>query len=162
MAIHRRWREVLIWVGAVTFVLFLAVHFMLVLDDPNGFRSLEEVSAVGHLRTITTLQSDYAAAHPAQGFACHLPLLKPAASSADDVYTDSFLSSGDHLGYRFALSACQPGQDRVVRRYRVTAVPAEPGKSGVRAFCTDQTGALWYDAKGSAENCLAARRAIGS
>jgi hypothetical protein len=48
----------------------------------------------------------------------------------------------------------------LVMRYRAIAVPLEPGKSGVRAFCTDQTGALWYDPSGSPENCLATRRTI--
>jgi hypothetical protein len=151
-------RDLLIAVVVVFSILLLAAIFIPTLDGPNSHRAANESVAVGKLRRITTLQSDYAASHPTKGFACRLPLLKPTAPTADDY--DSFLLSVDHVGYRIALTGCEPEADGVVTRYRVTAVPLKPGKSGVRAFCTDQTGALWYDANGSAENCLAVRRAI--
>jgi hypothetical protein len=70
------------------------------------------------------------------------------------------LLTGEHVGYRIAFVGCEPEPNGVVTRYRIAAVPLEPGKSGVQAFCIDETGSLWYDASGSAENCLASRRTI--
>jgi hypothetical protein len=151
-------RDLLIVVAVVFSILLLAAIFIPTLDGPNGRLAARESVAVGKLRRITTLQNDYAASHPTAGFACRLPLLKSTASTVGDY--DSFLLSVDHVGYRIALTGCEPEADGIVTRYQVTAVPLEPAKSGVRAFCTDQTGGLWYDAKGSAENCLAVRRTI--
>ncbi len=64
------------------------------------------------------------------------------------------------MGYRIMFAGCGPEANGVVTRYRIAAVPLEPRKSGVRAFCTDETGALWFDASGSADNCLVSRRTI--
>ena len=41
----------------------------------------------------------------------------------------------------------------VVVRYKATAVPVLPGKTGVRAFCTDQTGELRFGVNDSPETC---------
>jgi len=153
-------RNLLISVVVLILVLCLAVLFIPMLDGPNMRRNAREAVAVGKLHRITTLQNDYAASHPTQGFACQLPLLKRTTPAKDEYDPDAFLLSGDHAGYRIALTDCEPEPGGVVTRYRVTAVPLEPGKSGVRAFCTDQTGVLWYDANGSAENCLVLHRTI--
>ena len=40
-------------------------------------------------------------------------------------------------------------------KFSVAAAPIEPGRSGFRAFCTDDSGVLWYDKDGSAADCLA-------
>lgn len=153
-------RNLLISIGAILFLLFLAALFIPTLDGPNGRRAAREANAVGKLRRITTLQNDYAVSHPTAGFACHLSPLKPTAASNENYDSDAFLLSADHDGCRIEFTSCGPETDGVVTSYRVTAVPLEPGKSGIRAFCTDQTGALWYDASGSPEKCLSARREI--
>jgi hypothetical protein len=38
--------------------------------------------------------------------------------------------------------------------YRIAEVSVTPGKSGVRAFCMDETGSLWFDRDGSADKGL--------
>jgi hypothetical protein len=158
---HRNlWRDLLISVAAIFFILFLAVLFIPTLDGPNSHRAAREAVAVGKLRRIVTLQNDYAISHPNNGFACQLALLRPTEARREDYDSDAFLLAEDRAGYRIALIGCESKPNGVITRYRVTAVPLEPGKSGVRAFCTDQTGALWYDASGSAEDCLALRRTI--
>jgi len=144
----------------VILILCLAALFIPTLDGPNSRRTANEAVTVGNLRRITTLQNDYAASHPTKGFACQLPLLKPSAPSRDAFDSDAFWLSGERVGYRIAFAGCEPEPNSVVTRYRITAVPLEPRKSGVRAFCTDETGALWFDASGSVENCLASRRTI--
>jgi len=128
--------------------------------DINGRRRANEAITVGYIRRITTLQKDYAASHPTKGFACSLPILKPTASDADDHGLDAALLSGEHFGYRITLSGCEPESSGLVTHYRITAVPLEPGKSGVRAFCTDQIGPIRYDESGSGENCSTSRRTL--
>ena len=154
------WRDLLIAVAGFILILCLAALLIPGLDGPNSRRAANEAATVGHLHRITTLQDNYAASHPSKGFACQLSLLKPTAANTDDYDSDAFLLSGKGVSYRIAFAGCAPEPNGVVTRYRITAAPLEPGKSGVRAFCTDETGALWFDASGSAENCLASRRTI--
>jgi hypothetical protein len=154
------WRNLLISVVVIVCILSLAALFIPTLDGPNSHRAAREAVAVGKVHRITTLQKDYAGSHPTEGFACQLPLLKPTSPTRDAYDADTFLLLKDHAGYRIAITGCKPEPDGVVRSYQITAVPLEPGKSGVRAFCSDQTGALWYDASGSAGSCLTLHRAI--
>ena len=155
----RFWRIILISIGVGIVLLFLAALLIPTLDGPNSNRTAREAVAVGSLYRITALQNEYAAAHPAMGFACQLPSLKPSSYAKGDKQLDDLLS-GDHAGYKISLTGCAPELGGVVTQYRVTAVPLEPGKSGVRAFCADQTGVPWYDANGAADKCLAVRRKI--
>jgi hypothetical protein len=154
------WRILLISAAVVICVLFLAALFIWTLDGPNRRRRANEAVAAGSLRRITALQYEYAASHSTKGFACQLPLLKAGAHNNEGYDSDALLLTGEHVGYRIAFVGCEPEPNGVVTRYRIAAVPLEPGKSGVQAFCIDETGSLWYDASGSAENCLASRRTI--
>ena len=154
------WRILLISAAVVICVLFLAALSIWTLGGPNRRRRANEAVAVGSLRRLTALQYEYAASHSTKGFACQLPLLKSGARYNEDYDSDALLLTGEYVGYRIAFVACEPEPNGVVTRYRIAAVPLKPGKSGVRAFCIDETGSLWYDASGSAENCLASRRTI--
>jgi hypothetical protein len=154
------WRNLAIPFLVTIGVLSLAVLLVPTLDGPNKHRTLREVTAVGNLRRLATLQGSYSASHPDKGFSCQLSLLKSPKPASGDYDPKEFLLSETYAGYRITLPGCEPGPNGLVTRYRAIAVSLEPGKSGVRAFCTDQTGTLWYDAGGSPENCLAAGRKI--
>jgi hypothetical protein len=156
----RRWQRDFFAALAVIAVLCVAAFFIPVLDGPNSRRTAREAIAVGKLRRLADLQNRFAAAHPEKGFTCQLPLLKSTAPFPSDYDSDRFLLLDIHLGYRIKIDGCEPNQQGLITRYWATAVPVEPGKSGVRAFCTDESGALWYDNGGSADNCLARRRPI--
>jgi hypothetical protein len=80
-----------------------------------------------------------------------LSLLKQTVSGKDGYDVDAFLLSETQAGYRITFAGCEAEPNGVVQRYQIVTVPVEPGKSGVRAFCSDETGALWFDADGSAE-----------
>jgi hypothetical protein len=153
-------RNILFSIVIIACLLSLVALFIPTLDGPNSRRAARESVAVGNVRRITTLQRDYADSHPTEGFACRLPLLKPESRDGNNYDAGAFLLSEDYAGYRIAIVGCKPEQNGLVSIYQIAAVPLEPGKSGVRAFCSDQTGALWYDASGSAENCLALHRTI--
>jgi hypothetical protein len=154
-------RSVFTGVGVAALLLVAAAVFMPVFDGPGSRQRAKESAAVGNLHQVTTLQTQYAAAHAA-GFACRLPELKSPSLPNNNDSVDEFLVADSYAGYKFTLSECAADPDGPVRRYRVTAVPLaiRPDKSGGRAFCTDQSGQIWYDPNGSAENCLASRLPI--
>ena len=86
------------------------------------------------------LETRYATAHPSKGFTCDFALLKTEVPSNRDPTHDGFLFSDSFEGYKFSLTGCEADPEGVVVRYKAAAVPVLPGKTGVRAFCTDQTG----------------------
>lgn len=156
----RRWQKLFAPVLVVVAILSVAAYFMPVLDGPNSGRAAREATAVGNIRKLADLQNRFSAAHPGKGFTCQLSLLKSTTPSTGDYDPERFLLLDTHSGYRIKLDGCDPDTKGLVSHYRATAVPVEPGKSGVRAFCADQSGALWYDNGGSADNCLARREPI--
>jgi len=106
-----------------------------------------ESSAVASIRTINTAEISYSGEHPAAGYTCALSDLGQ--------YLSGDLASGQKSGYKFELSACSAGQEGVAgAKYQVVAYPANLNQTGVRAFCSDESGLLRVDAGGSAQNCL--------
>ena len=151
-------RKVIMGLAAAFLLSFLLVfafspHFH---DSQAGVRQ-NESAAVGSLRKIHGLESKYAAAHPNEGFACQLQRLR----SVEDVTTDydptKTLLSGEWSGYKFVLAGCTPTEKGIVIRFQITAVPLARGLTGVRAFCTDESGTLFYADNGSATECLSSR-----
>lgn len=112
----------------------------------------DEASAMESLRTVWDLESQYAAAHPSKGFTCDFAQLKTITPSNGQVHVE-FPFSESFEGYKFALGGCKADSKGVVVRYKATAVPLIPGKTGFRAFCKDQTGELLSGNDGTAESC---------
>jgi len=132
-----------------------------VLDGPNSRLAAREAASVGTLRSIVKLQGSYAVTHPTIGFACELSRLTSEAPVKNDyVIQGDFLMSGERVGYKFAIADCRADPSGVATYYQITAVPREPGESGIRTFCTDESGQLWYDSVGLSVNCLASRRQL--
>lgn len=153
----------LLWViGGLVLATGLCVLLVPTLAAPHSRLIANEASAASRLRTVITLQDEYTVAHAYVGFACELPLLKPIGQRKFPKYSFEFLTTGVQSGYRFALVSCRPDANRPKARYQVIAVPVEQGTTGVRAFCADETGVIWYDLEGSATNCLASRKVLQS
>jgi type IV pilus assembly protein PilA len=120
-----------------------------------------EDSAIQSVRTIVQAQMMYASTYPANGYACDLKALGGAAGSgtptpmAAQLLDNDLASSGHKSGYNFAISDCVKvtvnAADRITG-YVLTAVPASPGKTGNRGFCTDESGQIKFDPTGGA-NC---------
>jgi hypothetical protein len=154
-----RFRLVMV-LGAALAVIVIAALSVPELDVHRR-QVMNEVVTVTRLRRLNQLQNSYAASHPAKGFACQLPELKPATLAGDTYKPDELLfDTGSQSGYKFTLTACRTDSNGVVTQYQFTAVPLQPGITGFRVFCADHTGAMWYDSEGSAENCLAARKPL--
>ena len=119
-----------------------------------------EATAVSSLRKIHELENAYAAAHPDKGFACQLNQLRPAENTSSVYGNPMNLVAGEWIGYKFEIVGCTPEKNGVSAHYQVTAVPLRPWATGVRAFCTDQSGSVYYDHNGSASECLAIKQLL--
>jgi len=146
-------------------IVFMALFAVLLLFSPSFHDkhfgvAQNESAAVGGLRKLNTLESQYAGAHPNKGFACELPLLR-LSEKRDNAYDPiAALLAGDWSGYKFAVVGCVADAEGIVTHYSITAVPTSPGRTGIRAFCSDQSGQLFYDNEASASQCMAARHGL--
>ena len=122
-----------------------------------------ESSAVGSIRSVNTVEVVYSSTYPQIGFTCTLTDFsppangqKPSPKAANMLATN--LTSGTKNGYKFTLTC--PAQSKPQRTYQLTAVPVMPGKSGTRAFCTDQTTVIRFSADGQGASCMASGKPI--
>ena len=145
---------------ALIFLFAVLTFFSSSFHDKHFGLAQNESAAMGSLRKVNALESRYAAAHASKGFACELPLLQPTEETKVTFDPIATLLSGEWSGYKFAVVGCVPETSGVVTRYRLTAVLTHPGVTGVRSFCTDESGILFYDLKGSPSQCLASRQTL--
>ncbi len=150
--------------GFTLIELMVVVAIILIISAiaiPNLLRarvSANEASAVGSLRAINTAEVSYESTYPAYGFACTLDALGPAANGTTDAAHAGLLDSTlatTHAksGYVFAISNCTAGGsgNAPAERYSVVATPQSLNKTGIRSFCSDESGVLRYAPEGS--NC---------
>jgi type IV pilus assembly protein PilA len=120
-----------------------------------------DLSAVQSIRAIQQAEIQYSSNYPSNGFACTLPALggdpnsgAPSSTGAQILQGD--LTSGFKSGYIFTIACKDKVTVNSVDRYNsyvVTAVPQTVGKTGDRAFCSDQSGAIKFDPAGGS-NCI--------
>jgi len=139
--------ELLIVVAIILIIAAIAI--------PNLLRSrmaANEASAVGSLRTIDTAEMTYSTTYPSIGYA-NLSSLGGAApctsaSSTSSCLIDDVLSTvGTKSGYGFTINNLTGAP--VIVTYTSTALPSVVGQSGQRAFCSDQSGVIRYNATGT-------------
>lgn len=147
---RKRWKVLYF---LLAFLSLLTVAALLFPEINDGRSVANEASAASTIRYIAQLQREYSSAHPKIGFTCELALLQPAGKTQD-----ASLANGTRAGYKFELVNCDA--KGIVRHYQVVATPLAPGVTGVRAFCGDETGEIWYDPEGSATKCLASRQEL--
>lgn len=163
---RRSWRKELLaaFLLAILVLVVLAL-FVPVLDGPHRRQYANEAATASKLRWLNEAQKAYAAGH-ASGFACQLRQLRPSGPARLDSFgypydENEHLTSDESSGYLFTISACQADAGGRVNRYQITATPKEPGKTGFKAFCADESGVTWLNDNGSAARCLLERRPIG-
>ena len=141
-------------IAMIPFILIIAA-----IAIPNLLRAriaANESSAVAAIRTLNTAEISYQSEYPKVGFACNLPALGghgPSAPSADHAQLiDERLASGWKNGYGFEIRNCI--YDAVDgNKYQVVAYPTVRNQTGVRIFCSDESGVIKVGE--SAEECLA-------
>jgi type IV pilus assembly protein PilA len=143
--------ELLIVVAIILIIAAIAI--------PNLLRSrmaANEASAVGSLRTIDTAEMTFSTTYPSVGYG-NLASLGGAATTCatptgatsttacliDDVLANTAVKSG----YNFTATA---GATVPSVTYTSLALPSVLGQSGQRAFCSDQSGVIRYNAGGTA------------
>jgi type IV pilus assembly protein PilA len=154
--------ELLIVVAIILIIAAIAI--------PNLLRSrmaANEASAVGSIRTMNTAAISFYSTY-GDGFPPDITSIGTtgagAATCKNAQLIDSVLTAGTKSGYTFKLLpgavpvtttpvGCTTGnQDG----YGVIATPAVVGTSGQRAFCSDASGVIRYDATGAAFTVTAA------
>ena len=141
--------ELLIVVAIILIIAAIAI--------PNLVRSrmaANEASAVYSVRSINTAQISYISTYPTVGYADDLSKLGPPAGSTPADSTRSGLLSDvlgclsqpcSKSGYKFEITGAS---GTPVSVYTVTAVPAAPGSSGVRGFCSQENAQVKFDPAG--------------
>ena len=109
--------------------------------------------AIERTNDLNLAEHNYAVRYPGSGYACSLGDLGKQG------LVDERLGAGTLSGYHFEIR-CPQTNDQLPTGYAITALPVEPGRTGTYAFCTDQSGEIWYSEKGSASDCLAVRKPI--
>jgi hypothetical protein len=116
--------------------------------------TLNHHRAVQSIRDLNSAEHTYALQHSKTEFACRLSELGEQGVGPPAGLIDRVLASGTKSSYRFDLR-CSQGESEKATAYTITALPTTPPTTGAYAFCTDQSGEIWYSANGSASDCLA-------
>jgi type IV pilus assembly protein PilA len=143
--------ELLIVVAIILIIAAIAIPHLM-----RSRMAANESSAVGSLRTVNTAEVVYATTYPSTGFTALASLGGSAATCAvatgptstgacliDDVLASTAVKSG----YAFGVVT---GSGTPAVTYTSTALPRVAGKSGQRAFCSDQSGVVRYNGGGTA------------
>jgi type IV pilus assembly protein PilA len=130
--------------GAFAFLPFILIIAAIAI--PNLLRAriaANEASSLASIRTIHAAEVAYLSAYPATGFACSLASLGgsgPSPSAEHALLIDDQLASGQKSGYRFAMENCVNTETE--HKFQVVAYPFAPNQTGVRTFCTDESGVI--------------------
>lgn len=109
-----------------------------------------EASAVASIRRLNIAEFRYAQSHRGDGFTCDL------ATLASSGLIDTQLSRGERAGYILGLQNCAAkNASGPSVGYQVIARPVRANSTGVRAFCSDESGVIRADSGGSSEACVA-------
>ena len=140
---------VLGYAGVAFIPLILIIAAIAIPNLLHARMAANEASAVANVRTLGIVETSYSGNHTATGFTCSLSDL------AQDRLISSELASGSSRGYNFELSNCRPATDGGANiKFQVVASPQTADRSGVRAFCSDESGVIKVDSSGSAKDCL--------
>ena len=104
-------------------------------------------SAIERVRTVVSAESEFAKNNPSVGYACTLSQLP------DDDGTLRRVKTGEDNGYVFEISGSEhPISGTPNLKYWITARPL---RTGLPAFCSDQSAVLRIDQSGSVQKCEA-------
>ena len=133
------------WIAILPILLIIAA-----IAIPNLLHAriqANELGAMTQVRILVTAETAYAASHPETGFTCSLSEL----GTTEKV---SGLVNGQHHGYQFELQNCRPGAAGANEGFQVLAYPLVPNQTGVRSFCSDESGLVKAIKGASTESCI--------
>src|SRR5260370_19279612 len=138
------WIELLVVIVVVLVLAVLLAHTLL-----HSIAPANEFSAISTVRSIESDQLKYAQTYPALGFADNVAKLGPPPPGAQpnsnhanllDPVTACASQPCARSGYLFAVDQTS---GTPVTSFRITAVPAVPGKTRRRGFFGTRFGSLW-------------------
>lgn len=153
--------------GYAVIALIPVILIVAAIAIPNLLRAriaANEALAVHSVREIHAAEVTYYLANPGTGYTCSLSDLarnEQAASMTKARLIDGRLASGTKSGYQFVVQSCQR-PEKGEGKYQVVAYPVSRNQTGVRAFCSDETGVIKFDASGSPDDCLASGELLRS
>lgn len=134
--------ELLIVVAVILVIAAIAI--------PNFMRSriaANEASAVYAIRSITTAQTTYKITYPEVGYASEIAKLGPTNTPSPDraglLGPDLADAPNEKSGYTFSSSGD-------LQTFSAHGDPMRPGDTGVRSFCSDTPGVIFFSLPGTA------------
>ncbi len=151
----------------VVAVILLAIAVFLakfIVMSPNGSEPVEryEGTAIATLLRVNEVESRHL--RVSGTFTCSPAEIREAYREAKGRWrwVDRLLDTNRET-YTIAFETCFPASGTGQAGYRLTAVPIKSEKvSGVRAFCTDQSGTIFYADDGTLERCIRERKVLMS
>jgi type IV pilus assembly protein PilA len=135
-----------LWIAGTPIILIIAA-----IAIPNFLRAriaANEASAIGSVRTLVVGETTYATMHPGQGYTCS------RSDLAGSQLIDISLATGQKNGYAFELTGCSVGEGGAIVKYQVVAYPLRVNQTGVRTFCSDESGVIKVDSSSSGRGCV--------
>lgn len=103
-------------------------------------------SAIYRMRVLSASEAQFAKAHPELGYTCNFSQLLSSDETVRRVANNPI-----GKGYAFEIVGCQA--QGVAKPNATYHLMAKPLHSGQPAYCSDQSGILKADHKGSVERC---------
>jgi TonB family protein len=139
----------------------IAVTVRVPLADPDFLKGIEdrertqdELMATVSMRAVATAEKSYDALHG--NYACSLSALSENGNSggaSQPLLSDRSLASGKMGGYLYVITGCDAAH------YKLVAEPAA-ADSGLKAFCSDESGSVRSSADGRAKTCLSSGETV--
>jgi prepilin-type N-terminal cleavage/methylation domain-containing protein len=142
--------ELLIVVAIIGIIAAIAVPGLM-----RAKMSGNEASGIGSLRAINSGEATYSASAASGGYAIQLTRLGVVCPGSTETFLSRDLTNADAVlksGYNVVLAEnlaavgpddCNGVETRLT--YYATAIPAQPGQTGNRAFGTTQNGSIWQN-----------------
>jgi len=140
---------VLGYVGVAGIPIILIIAAIAIPNLLRARTAANEASAVASVRTLVIAEIGYSSSHPDAGYTCTFSDLAGAG------LIDAKLGSGQKNGYVFELLGCGVAAEGGANvKYRVVAYPLTRNTTGTRTFCSDESGVVKTDEKGSPQDCV--------
>jgi hypothetical protein len=130
---------IVVAIGAVLFIPCIAIVAAIAIPNLIVARKHgNEAAAIGALKTINTAEAIFREGDKDQNGALDYGSLAQLGQTG---LVDSLLASGTKQGYLFSAKASVTTSEFL---WFATARPVVPGTTGVRYFCTNQAGVIFY------------------
>jgi type II secretory pathway pseudopilin PulG len=124
-----------------------------------------ESMAAANIRAINQAEMQYQTTYADVGVTCRLESLGGSAPCSPTpehaCLLDNRLATGVRMGYSYELRRCTTEREGgPMVKYQVVARPTTANTTGVRMYCSDETGLIRSAPAGSIDDCLASGQPV--